>query len=90
LPVFSIADLSGTAAGLVFRFPGANLKLSAFSKSAEGNQGILAAIFPRWEALDPSPAHPRKPQLAWLFLCWVRTLTCPLFESVEIEDAKKP
>jgi len=43
---------------------GANLKLSAFSKSAEGNQGILAAIFPRWEALDPSPAHPRKPQLA--------------------------
>ena len=51
-----------------FAFLGADLKLSAFSKLAEENHTILATTFPRLKALDTSPTHRWKPQLAWLFL----------------------
>ena len=69
----------------LFALLGANFKLSAFSKLADGNHAILAAPFLRLEARDASPAHPRKPQLAWLFLYWVRTLNCPLFLNWQTE-----
>jgi len=62
-----------------FLYRGADLKLSAFSKSADGNHTILTATFPRPEALDASPAHPWKPQLAWLSLYWGADLKLSAF-----------
>jgi len=58
---------------------GADLKLSAFSKSTDGNRTILAAAFLRLEVLDASPAHPRRPQLAWFFLSWGADLNLSAF-----------
>jgi hypothetical protein len=71
-------------------FLGADLKLSAFSKSAHGNHAILAATFPRLEALDTLLRIPGSRSWLGFSFTGVRTLNCPLFESVEIEHAKKP
>jgi hypothetical protein len=66
-----------------FLYRGADLKLSAFSKSADENHAILATTFPRLEALDTSPAHPWKPQLTWLFLYWGADLKLSAFRIRE-------
>ena len=58
----------GLQSECLFALLGANFKLSAFSKLADRNHTILAALFPRLEAPNASPAHPWKPHLAWLFL----------------------
>jgi hypothetical protein len=91
VPTFSFADLSGTATGMFFfAFLGADLKLSVFSKSANGNHTIGAATFPRLEALEPLLRIPGSRNWLGFSFSRVRTLNCPLFESVEIEHAKKP
>jgi len=63
-PTFLLLIPPGPQSVWFFAFLGADLKLSAFSKSADGNHTILAATFPRLETLDDLPAHPWKPQLA--------------------------
>jgi hypothetical protein len=75
----------GLQSECLFALLGANFKLSAFSKLADRNHTILAALFPRLEAPNASPAHPWKPHLAWFFLYWGATLDCPRFESAGIE-----
>jgi hypothetical protein len=58
-----------------------DLRLSAFSKLEDGNHTILTATFPGPEALDASPAHPWKPQLAWLSLYWSADLRLSAFSK---------
>ena len=47
-----------------FAISPASSKVNLVVKSADGNHTISAATFLRLEALDPSPAHSGKPQLA--------------------------
>jgi hypothetical protein len=73
-----------------FAFLGADLKLSAFSKSTDGNRTILVAAFFDWKCSTPLLHIPGGRNWLGFSFSGVRTLICPLFESVEIEHAKKP